>query len=645
MDITQFVATSREALLIGDYNSYRASLSRRLLATRKRLGRATHKKEKFAVKPVTAEDVASNHEFVHLLLLTSERAWAHAMHVKTTHTDDNAGKGITGSTRNYIISRLNKAAKVAGELLQILKDTSTSKANEQDLLETRAYQTALSGAEEFEKQSEGQRQADAQASEKRWQKCLQRYSEARVIYAALLEKEKKEIYRDVLANTVDPTIRYAAYQAHLSRTIPIPTVAKRFFPREDAELVKAVQAIDASALEDKPAPKAGDDAPAESMDIPNSVTWRGRKANIVDASIGQALANVSSAEAKLRAYLSSNSTSSPREKAAAYDDVLIASQDAADAAKSATDELEKERVDEGDARMQDLRVTSLSVNYDLVSWRVGRNRVLIGEDDGLTFGAQQQKKSKKLRKDGTPYPEQEEPRGRRLARLRERNVLYDATIQSVNSVKDLRGAMRDPAFVEELDGKVDYFRALKCLNISYSHSLIGNHLNALALLKRAQQLVSRPAPASTTANDGPPTLDLQPAAFDKLKAHVDSLTSRLHAIVEMQSLEANSAKAAQKHMSSAAPIVQRLNDYPTPGTMVDLTNLVTYPPKIEAVPVKPLFLDVAFNYIDYPGRVADNEEESQAAVPQQQQQKQVNGTPQETAAQPAPRKGWFGFGR
>jgi signal recognition particle subunit SRP68 len=422
-------------------------------------------------------------------------------------------------------------------------------------------------------------------------------------------------------------------------------VAKRFFPREDSELVSAVQKLDPSALEDKPAPPAGDDSKAAPQEIPNSVNWRGRKANIVDASIGQALANVSSAEAKLRTFLSSNSASSPREKAAAYDDVLIASQDAADATKRATDELEKERVDEGDARMQDLRVTSLSVNFDLVSWRVGRNRVLIGEDDGLTFGAQQSKKSKRLRKDGTPYPEQEEPRGRKLARLRERNVLYDATIQSVNSIKDLRGAMRDPNFVEELDGKVDYFRALKCLNISYSHSLLGNHLNALALLKRAQQLVSRPAPAAgSSANGGPPTLDLQPAVFDKLKTHVESLASRMHAIVEMHSLEANSAKAAEKHMSSAAPIVQRLNDYPTPGTMVDLTNLVTYPPRIEAVPVKPLFLDVAFNYIDYPGRTA-HDEEPQAM----QQQKQINGTEPEVAdeksAQPAPRKGWFGFGR
>ncbi|KAK4632678.1 Signal recognition particle subunit SRP68 [Fulvia fulva] len=634
MDITNFVATHREALLIGDYNSYRAQLSRQLLATRKRLGRATAKREKFSKKPVTAEDVGSNHEFAHLLLLTSERAWAHAMHIKTSHTEDNAG--ITGSTRSHIISRLSKAAKTAHDLVKTLQESS-SKANEQDVLEARAYQSSLAGSEEFEKQSEGQRSGDGQASEQRWQPCLRHYAQSRVIYAALLEKEKKEVYREILANTVDPTIRYAAYQAQLSRTIAIPTVAKRYFPKDDQALVQAVGKLDPYALKDKPVPKTEAEKEAAPQEIPNSVTWRGRKANIVDASIGQALANVTAAKAKLRAYLQSDASAASRDKAAAYDDVLIASQDAADATKRATDELEKERVDEGDPRMQDLRVTSLSVNHDLVSWRVGRNRILIGEDDGITFQPEKQK-SKRSRKDGAEQPEKEEPRGRQLGRLKERNVLYDATIQSINSVKDLRGAMRDEKFVQELDGKANYFRALKCLNISYSHSLLGNHLNALALLKRALELVSQPLPASTSTSDAnsPPTLDIQPATSEKLRAHLESLTSRMHAIVEMRTLEANSAKAAEKNMISAAPLVQKLNDYPTPGTQVDLTNLVTYPPKIEPVPVKPLFLDVAFNYIDYPGRAA-------AAVVEKPQP-QVNGV-EENAPQQPQKKGWFSFGR
>lgn len=635
MDITTFIITNRNiALLIGDYNTYRSQLSRQLLATRKRLGRVTKKNEKYSSKDsVTADDVGKNHEYVHLLLLTAERAWAHAMHMKSSHSEDNAG--ITGSTRSHIISRLHKAAKSAQALTEVLKDQTTSKASDTDLLEARAYQAALEGATEFEKQSEGQRSGDSQASEKRWQKCLGSYAEARVVYAALYETQKKEVFREILADTVDPTIRYAAYQAHLSRSIAIPSVAKRYFPKGDAELKALIEKLDPDALTDKPAAKTEQQKEAGVQEVPISVTWRGRKANIVDASIGQALAGVSAAEARLSSFLADHPHASLREKAAAYDDILISSQDAADATRRAIEELEKERADEGDPRMQDLRVTSLAVNYALVSWRVGRNRVLIGSDDGMAFSPQAPKTLKRPRKDGNTQPEQEESRGRKLARLRERLVLYDATIQSIDSVKELRGAMRDAGFVAELDGKRAYFQALKCVNIAYSHNLLGHHLNALALLTRAQILADQaPASPNSISSSPAPTLDLSTEALQALQKHTAALAARTHALVEIHKLEANAATAAQKNMTSATPLVQRLNDYPTPGTQLDLTKLVSYPPKVEAVPVKPLFLDVAFNYIEYPGRA------QRASVVEEKPA--VNGVQEQGQEK---RKGWFGFGR
>lgn len=90
-------------------------------------------------------------------------------------------------------------------------------------------------------------------------------------------------------------------------------------------------------------------------------------------------------------------------------------------------------------------------------------------------------------------------------------------------------------------------------------------------------------------------------------------------------------------MAAAAPLVQNLTVFPTPGVSVDLRNLVNYPPRIEPIPVKPLFFDVAWNYIDYPGR-------SKEVV---EQKAQANGAAEEEKpAEEAPKKkGWFGFGR
>jgi signal recognition particle subunit SRP68 len=560
--------------------------------------------------------------YLHLLLITSERAWAHAMAMKAAHSEDNADKNITGSTRQHILSRLHKALQHAEEVVELLQDQTASGASDTDILEAKAYAYTLAGAEEFEKQAEGVKSSDA--SPQRWASCLTNYSAARVIYSSLLKATKKDLFKEILANTTDPSIRYAAYQHRIPRTVGVPAVSKKFFPKEEQKLVQAVEKLDVTALQDEEATPSG-----------SKITWRGRTANIVDAAIGQALVSVESASTELASTL--DSTTSSKDRANAYDDVLISSQDAADATRRAIEELEKEGVDEGDARVQDLRVTSLAVNYDLIAWRVGRNRVLIGSDDGLTFSPNTARKPQRPRKDGKEWVEREEPTGRKLARLRERVALYDAILQSIDSIKEIRGAVRDAGFVAELDGQRAYYQALKCLNLSHSHALLSAHKQALALCHRAlsltSQAVSSPRP-TTSSSSSAPKLEVSEQQAETLKLNLSNLTSHYRGLVALTQLSSNSETASKAQLTNAAPVVERLNEYPTSGS-VDLKNLVTWPPKLKPVPVKPLFLDVAWNYIEYPGRAA----QTHAPEPEKMQ---VDEKAEE--AKPA-KKGWFGFGR
>ncbi|KAH7128801.1 hypothetical protein B0J11DRAFT_279740 [Dendryphion nanum] len=625
MDITKFITDYRDAaFLLGDHGTYRAQLSRRLRIVRKKLGRATPKNAKYAPKqPVTAEDIGKNIEFLHLLVLTSERAWAHAMSMKSAHAEDNADKNITGSTRQHIISRLNKAVVCSQELVDLLSDQAASKASDTDLLESKAYAYSLAGAEEFEKQAEGVKRNDA--TPQRWVSCLSNYSVARVIYSALFKATKKDLFRDILTGTIDPSIRYAAYQHRIPRTVGVPAVSKKFFPRDQAELVQAVEKLDPQVLQDEETTSQG-----------SVITWRNRKANIVDAAIGQALVSVEAASTRLADLLESRST---KDKGAPYDDVLIASQDAVDATRSAIEELEKEGVDEGDARMQDLRVTNLAVNYDLISWRIGRNRVLVGSDDGLTFPANPPQKPRRPRKDGKEWVEREEPTGRKLARLRERVALYDAILQSIDSIKELRGAARDTDFIAELEGQRAYFQALKYLNLSHSHAFLSAPKQALALTNRAFALASQAAAAprdvaSSSPSAGVPKLTVSEEQAQNLKASLQNLTHHYRGLVALGQLSGNSDVAAKSHLTNVAPVVERLNEYPASGT-VDLRNLVTWPPKLKPVPVKPLFFDVAWNYVEYPGRAQTQEPETEKI--------HVDDTKEE-ASKPT-KKGWFGFGR
>ncbi|PGH16830.1 hypothetical protein AJ79_01474 [Helicocarpus griseus UAMH5409] len=616
MDITAFIVSHREdALLAGDYNSYRAQLSRRLHTIRKKLGQTTPRGKKYTAKPaITADNVAKDTNFAFLILLSAERAWATAMHMKSTHSSDPSTKGIVGSARRHIISRLHKATIYAKQLVSVFQDAASS-ASRIDLLEARGYLASLLGAFWMEK--------------RRWDLCLQQYSLAKVIYGALSTKAKRETFRDLLSTTIDPGLRYAAYQSKLPRSAALESIAIKHMP-SDAEVRDDVASISPSSLTEGVA-DTNQTADGSIQEIPQTITWRSRTVKLEDASISQALTAASLAESQLSSWLSSpaGQSSSLSEKAANYDNVIIASQDAVDATKTAVDELSAEGIDLGDKRMQALQVTRTAVNYALVGWRVGRNRILCGTDDGINFEAEVKTSSKK-QKSSKPGGK---GMGRRLARLRERTTLYDATLQSLDFIRELPGVAGDASFVEELNAKRNYFQSLRCLAVGRAHAFLSNSKNALGLFSRALDLASTSLSTNQAQQQQasvPRRLDVSATQAEALHTYLQGLVWQYRGIVEIETLSSESSSKGN-NSSFLPPMIERLDEYPSGE--VDLTRLVTYPPKMEPIPVKPLFLDVAWNYIDYPRA-------SKQAVP---------GTSTAAAAEPEPKKegkkGWFGFGR
>jgi signal recognition particle subunit SRP68 len=123
-------------------------------------------------------------------------------------------------------------------------------------------------------------------------------------------------------------------------------------------------------------------------------------------------------------------------------------------------------------------------------------------------------------------------------------------------------------------------------------------VNCLALLTKAHALCSK-FPSSTSSSTSIPKLDVDATQSKSLSALIQALVFQYHGLVELRSLSAQAA-TPDKQKTYTAPLIDNLDQYPPAG--VDLTNLVNYPPKLQPIPVKPLFFDIAWNYIEYPGR-------------------------------------------
>jgi len=126
------------------------------------------------------------------------------------------------------------------------------------------------------------------------------------------------------------------------------------------------------------------------------------------------------------------------------------------------------------------------------------------------------------------------------------------------------------------------------------------------------------------------TMEVSPEDATFLQTLLKGELQRSRALVDIYNLRKQQAGSNKGVSDAKRPLLEKLGQYPLEG--VDLENIVAYPPKLEPVPVKPLFLDVAWNYVQYP----TTQTEKKAA------QSVAGGTKEPEAA---PKKGWFGFGR
>jgi signal recognition particle subunit SRP68 len=174
----------------------------------------------------------------------------------------------------------------------------------------------------------------------------------------------------------------------------------------------------------------------------------------------------------------------------------------------------------------------------------------------------------------------------------------------------------------------------RSLAIARSHSIAGNAINALALTKYALDKAQEALPILRTAQAEHTPLNIIVAGPDA-KRLSDLLSGELQvsrALVEMENIQKSDKRSGAN--VAPLPLVERLSEYPSEG--VDLDNIVVYPPRADAIPVKPLFLDVAWNYINYPSKHVKQEQKPKNAAPEK-------GT---GAGEAKPQKrGWFGFGR
>ena len=517
------------------------------------------------------------------------------------------------STRRHIISKLNKAAAAAAHLVRVASN-HTSGLSQKAFLHARAYRASLCGAIAFEK--------------RHWQDSLRSYSEASFVYSHLskgIEHDLEDGKQTILSTYIDANLRYSAYQIGIPRSTPVDQIV-RSHVQQDSDFLPHV--LESHASTDSPHHEALSLDRSLPAQPPESIVWRSRSVKIEDAATAQALAQVRLAADGLRAFLVSEPTIPPSRRAAAYDDILIAAQDTLDAVKIAIDELAAEGVTQNDARMQALQITRTSVHYDLISWRIGRDRTLCGDLDGIA--------TLSLYHWRVPSSNKAQPPREQISRLtkciKEQVVLYGSILQSLESLESLPGVASDAALSEEIRGKWAYFESLRCLAVAQSHFVLGSIKTSLALLVKVESLVP---PTTAHAFTAPSIATKEPLSMEVTTTSVNGVQDLVKGLIrECQGLAEVAATRNCQHVSKQGVITTLCHDLGgLPEGTAYLQSPLTWPPRAQLIPLKPILLDVAYNYIQYPE--ADSE-----FVEHDLQSPKTSSTEPNVS-----KRGWFGFGR
>jgi len=188
--------------------------------------------------------------------------------------------------------------------------------------------------------------------------------------------------------------------------------------------------------------------------------------------------------------------------------------------------------------------------------------------------------------------------------------LYDAVISTLDEMRQLDGYKESERLVGQVAARAAIAKAYRCYYVAESYAAAEKWREALVLFDRATQLMveaNHLYDDDSAADNGPASLVLgadrggfgpgeDGAALERLDAMVEGAKARASAKALLARLAPTAATGPPPPAAAPLPLLQRLDRFDARPD----EPLIAFPPKLEAVPCKPLLFDIARNRIQFP---------------------------------------------
>ncbi|CAG4980185.1 signal recognition particle subunit SRP68 [Colias croceus] len=437
----------------------------------------------------------------------------------------------------HLVSRLKKACSHAHMLLQLCEQSGVCDARTQ--LEAGAYAAWLSGALLVELQQ--------------WRPAAESLKRAQIVLeklCAALPEDERAVYKQKVEE-LNPSLRYCAYN------IGDESAAGDLVAMRGQGLIENLDSLMAQAKESR-------------SGVMHEVEWRGRRVTVRPEKVRLFLIALQDLDKSVE-----NATTS-QAKIDILENILMDCKDAISAIK---DEIKN------DPKLKSASETQMSgINY-LLSYlmyirlmrTIHRNNLMIQQAEDA-------------RKKNTPID------GKKV-RPQDLTRLYEIILQNYTELQQLPGFEEDSAYQKDVETEVKAYKAFRCYYIAQVLTTLRRFREALAMLERCSAYT---AESIANKHQDKHLLDkLQSLQKDietcKFEVHADSV------LEDEDDDEEIKYTSSGKPYKDKKPLVDRLDEYREDTQVLTKNpNIYKLPPPMEAVPCKPLFFDLACNFIEFP---------------------------------------------
>ncbi|KAJ2945925.1 hypothetical protein O0L34_g4840 [Tuta absoluta] len=299
----------------------------------------------------------------------------------------------------------------------------------------------------------------------------------------------------------------------------------------------------------------------------SEVSWRGRRVSVRPEKVRLFLIALQDLDKSVA------EADSAQAKIDVLENILMDCKDAISAIK---DEIKNDPKLKASAENQDSGINYLLsyLQYVRLMRTVARNNLLVTQAEEARRSAQLLD-GKKVR----PHD---------LARLTE------IILQNYTELQQLPGFEEDAAYQKEIEDQAKAYRAFRCFYIAQVLTGLRRFREALAMLERC----------ATYASDAK-ACKLSPELTSKLttlQKDVESCKFEVHADSVLEDDDDNDEEGRPaRQYRDKKPLVDRLDEYREDTQLLTKhPNVYRIPPPMEAIPCKPLFFDLACNFVEFP---------------------------------------------